>query len=43
MPNRSPLRAPANDTYGWIYSPETQEIIANLTGSDSSGLPYAKY
>jgi general secretion pathway protein G len=43
MPNGSPLRAPANDAYGWIYRPETQEIIANLTGSDGGGLPYAKY
>jgi len=43
MPNGAPLRAPANDGFGWICRPETQEIIANLTGSDGSGRPYANY
>jgi prepilin-type N-terminal cleavage/methylation domain-containing protein len=38
----APNSADAN-TYGWIYKPSTQEIIANLTGNDSNGTPYAKY
>ena len=29
--------------YGWIYNPKTQTVIANLTGTDSSGTPYASY
>ena len=29
--------------YGWIYNPQTQTIIANLTGNDSAGSPYASY
>lgn len=33
----------ADDSTGWIYKPETQEIVANLTGSDSSGKTYASY
>lgn len=28
---------------GWIYIPQTQEIIANLTGKDASGTPYSSY
>jgi hypothetical protein len=43
MPNSTPLRAPASDAYGWIYRPETLEIIANLPGTDATGIPYAKY
>jgi general secretion pathway protein G len=43
MPNGVPLRAPAADAYGWIYRPDTQEIIANLIGNDSNGKPYAQY
>jgi len=43
MPNGVPLRAPATDAYGWIYRPDTQEIIANLPGSDAGGKPYAEY
>lgn len=35
---------PATDgTTGWIYKPYTQEIIANLTGNDSSGKAYSSY
>jgi prepilin-type N-terminal cleavage/methylation domain-containing protein len=29
--------------YGWIYNPQTQTLIANLTSSDAAGTPYAKY
>src|SRR5437773_9026980 len=42
-PTGSPLPAPAVDGHGWIYRPETQEIIANSIGSDTSGTPYAAY
>jgi general secretion pathway protein G len=47
IPNGTAMPAPqaseANQ-YGWIYKPSTQEIIANLTGNDSTGqTPYAKY
>jgi general secretion pathway protein G len=41
--NGNPMRAPANDGYGWIYRPQTQEFIANLPGTDSTGTPYASY
>jgi len=33
----------ANGTTGWIYKPQTQEFIANLTGNDATGTPYTKY
>jgi general secretion pathway protein G len=29
--------------YGWIYKPQTQQIMANLSGSDLNGVPYASY
>jgi general secretion pathway protein G len=29
--------------YGWIYKPETQEIVANSSEKDSNGVPYIKY
>jgi len=44
--NGTPLPAPdpaEADTYGWIYKPQTQELIANITGNDNAGTPYAKY
>lgn len=28
---------------GWIYNPGAQNIIANLSGNDSNGVPYADY
>jgi general secretion pathway protein G len=34
---------PPDDTTGWIYKPQTQEFMANLTGSDANGTPYASY
>jgi prepilin-type N-terminal cleavage/methylation domain-containing protein len=29
--------------YGWIYNPQTQTIIANLSGTDAGGTPYSSY
>ncbi len=29
--------------YGWIYKPQTQEIIANSAGSDINGTAYSSY
>lgn len=34
---------PPDGTTGWIYKPETQEIIANLTGNDTNGVAYSSY
>jgi outer membrane lipoprotein-sorting protein len=34
---------PVDGTTGWIYQPQTQQIIANVMGNDSSGTPYASY
>ena len=42
-PTGAPLPAPAVDGHGWIYRPETQEIIANSVGTDPSGTPYSLY
>lgn len=30
-------------TYGWIYKPESEEIYADLTGNDQSGVPFFNY
>jgi general secretion pathway protein G len=30
-------------SYGWIYKPETQEIVANSNQSDVNGVPYMQY
>ena len=30
-------------TYGWIYKPETQEIVANSNEKDANGVPYIDY
>ena len=38
-----PIPDPTNVDYGWIYKPLTGEIIANSTGSDSSGTEYKNY
>jgi general secretion pathway protein G len=32
-----------NIPYGWIYKPQTQQIMANLSGNDLNGIPYASY
>ena len=29
--------------FGWIYNPQTLQIIANLSGNDSSGIPFTTY
>ena len=39
--NQNPLVADGG--HGWKYNPATQEIIADVTGNDSVGTPYAKY
>lgn len=33
----------ADGSTGWIYKPQTQEFIANLTGNDATGTPYVQY
>jgi general secretion pathway protein G len=33
----------ADGTTGWIYQPQTQEIIANVVGNDITGTSYASY
>ena len=40
--NNQPMPAPDGRT-GWIYKPQTQELIANLTGKDDSGAAYCDY
>jgi general secretion pathway protein G len=40
--NNQPLPA-ADGSTGWIYKPQTQEVIANVKGSDDSGIPYSSY
>lgn len=42
IPNGSPMPAP-DGTTGFIYKPQTLEIIPNLTGTDASGQSYAQY
>ena len=32
-----------NGATGWIYKPQTQEILANLIGKDDAGTPYSTY
>ena len=44
--NGTAMPAPAAsdaDTYGWIYKPSTQELLPDLTGNDSNGVPFTKY
>ena len=40
--NGAALPAPDGST-GWILKPQTQELIANLTGTDTDGVHYADY
>lgn len=40
--NNQPIPPPDGKT-GWIYKPQTQEIIANVVGQDGSGTPYSEY
>jgi general secretion pathway protein G len=37
------LTTDVDDATGWIYNPSTQQIIANVSGSDTNGTPYAQY
>jgi len=32
-----------DDSTGWIYKPQTQEFIANVTGVDANGTPFKDY
>ena len=44
IPNAQPMPTTFQGTdYGWIYKPETQEIVANSSEKDSNGMPYIKY
>ena len=29
--------------YGWMYCPQTKQIVANLAGTDEEGVPYSTY
>jgi type II secretory pathway pseudopilin PulG len=40
--NNQSMPAPDGST-GWIYQPQTQEVIPNLTGKDDSGAAYSSY
>jgi general secretion pathway protein G len=40
--NGQALPAPTG-AYGWIYKPQTLEIIPDLTGADSDGKAYSQY
>ncbi|HEX4052807.1 MAG TPA: prepilin-type N-terminal cleavage/methylation domain-containing protein [Tepidisphaeraceae bacterium] len=40
--NNQPMPAPDGAT-GWIYKPQTQEVMANVKGKDDSGTPYSAY
>jgi general secretion pathway protein G len=44
MPDPSTLPITSGqETYGWIYKPQTQQIMANLGGNDLNGIPFASY
>jgi len=44
MPDPSSLPiSGGSEPYGWIYQPQTQTIMANLSGNDLNGIPYASY
>ena len=44
IPNGSPMPTTyQGDTYGWIYKPQTQEIIANSDKVDDHGVSYMRY
>jgi prepilin-type N-terminal cleavage/methylation domain-containing protein len=40
--NGAAMPAPTG-TYGWIYKPQTEELIPDLVGSDHSGKSYTTY
>jgi general secretion pathway protein G len=33
----------ADGGHGWKYNPDTQEVIADITGNDSAGTAYSEY
>jgi general secretion pathway protein G len=44
IPNGVPMPTTyQGSTYGWIYKPETQDIIANSDQRDARGVPYIEY
>jgi prepilin-type N-terminal cleavage/methylation domain-containing protein len=50
VPDNQPMPDPStlpissgSEPYGWIYKPQTQQIMANLGGADLNGVPYASY
>jgi general secretion pathway protein G len=44
MPDASTLPVGGGaQTYGWIYKPQTQQIMANLGGNDLDGIPFSSY
>ena len=44
IPNGTPMpKTYQGATYGWIYKPETQEIVANSDLKDANGVPYIEY
>jgi general secretion pathway protein G len=40
--NNQPIPTPDGKT-GWIFKPQTQEVVPNVTGKDGSGTPYSHY
>lgn len=32
-----------DDTTGWLYNVDTQQVAPNLSGSDANGVPYKQY
>jgi general secretion pathway protein G len=44
MPDSSTLPITGGqEAYGWIYKPQTQQIMPNLAGNDLNGIPFASY
>jgi prepilin-type N-terminal cleavage/methylation domain-containing protein len=44
MPDPSTLPITGGqEPYGWIYKPQSQQIMANLAGNDLNGVPFASY
>jgi general secretion pathway protein G len=44
MPDPSTLPiSGGQEPYGWIYKPQTQQIMPNLGGNDFNGIPFASY
>jgi len=43
IPNGSPMPAEADNSTGWIYKPETLEIVPNSPGTDANGTRYIDY